>query len=549
MSSAMSSGVNGDVRDETIDHYISISSSARDKSTFTSSDDCEVTFDEMRNVSGISLVNFEIPHTRYAIDTTNNTFYISEKISEGVYNFFGLKAGTGGYTIGNLAVSLELSQNCPIVYNADTVLTNTYNFLTSSSFGKVAVVSSGDVEYNIHVCTETLQVKQFTVESPTEATVTFLAPFEYIVAPGALLTLNLYNMVDREVQVIDTPAPRTVTIIGDFGSFVDSDVDVEKSYMVPYSANNPVAEVAGFGLVDLETSRDTKFDVLALQSPFGTQVEDNNATPMVLVNFPIFVSTDDNVVLSGAAGFMGNTNLTVGTTHDDTHFEVNVDVSALFTGNSVRVHKDTSSFDVQELGVVEVVGNGVMASVTTTSPVDFTADDVVTFSGLTSPEWLHEEYVPQVNVVSVDVSTTTFYVTFRYPTKTSFEEGGTFISPTSSLTGIPTTYLSPNRFDLSRGRRVLLCRASIDGKDLGSTHIPNDRTTFFGRIQLFSGADLVNFLNVNQAVGHHNFTSIVKRLRAIRFRFYNEDGSPYKFIGVEYTLFLKIVAHDSNTGL
>ena len=175
--------VNGDVRNQTTDHFISLSSSSRDKTTFTSSDDCEVGFDELRNVTGISLVNFEIPHTRYAIDKYNNTFYISEKISDGVYNFFGLKAGTGGYTISNLAVTLELSQNTPRVYNANTVMTNTYYFLTSTSFGKVAVVSSGDVEYNIHVCQETLAVKEFEKVSDTEAKITFLAPFEYIVAP------------------------------------------------------------------------------------------------------------------------------------------------------------------------------------------------------------------------------------------------------------------------------------------------------------------------------------------------------------------------------
>lgn len=79
-------------------------------------------------------------------------------------------------------------------------------------------------------------------------------------------------------------------------------------------------------------------------------------------------------------------------------------------------------------------------------------------------------------------------------------------------------------------------------------HIPNDRTTFFGRIQLFSGADLVNFVGVDQAIGHHKFTSIVKRLRAIRFRFYNEDGSDYHFVGVDYTAFLEVTTLDSNTG-
>ena len=544
----MNSGVNGDVRDETTDHYISLSSSSRDKTTFTSSDDCEIGFDELRNVSAITLVNFEIPHTRYAIDKTNNTFYLSEKISEGVYNFFGLKAGTGGYTIGNLAVSLELSQYSPIVYNGDSVLKNSYNFVTSGSFGKVAVVSSGEFEYNVHVCKETLVLREFTKVSQTEATVTFLAPFEYIVAPGALLTLNVHNMVDREVQVIGTRGPRTVTIIGDFASFNDADVDVEKSSMVPFSAHNAVAEVAGFGLVDLEMSRDTMFEVIALQSPFAAAAEDDIVTPMVLVDFPVFVSTDDYVILSGTAGLMSGVVSRVGTTHDDTHFEIVVDVSTLFAGDSIGVTGASSSFDVQDVSVVGVAENEVSASITTDSAVDFSVGDTVSFSGLTSPEWLGEE-VPQVVVTGVEAPSTTFYVVFTYPSKTSFEEGGTFVTPVNSVTGIPTTFLSPNRFDLSRGRRVILCRASIDGKDLGTIHIPNDRTNFFGRIQLFSGADLVNFLNTNQAVGHHKFTSIVKRLRAIRFRFFNEDGTDYKFVGVEYTAFLKVVTHDSNTGL
>lgn len=562
--------VNGDVREQTTDHFISISSSSRNKTTFTSSDDCEIIFDELRNVSGISLVNFEIPHTRYAIDKQNNTFYISEKISDGVYNFFGLKTGTGGYTISDLAVSLELSQNTPTVYNADTVMRNTYHFLTSRSFGKVAVVSSGDVEYNIHVCKETLHIKSFEKVSDTEATVTFLAPFEYIVAPGALLTLKLHNIVDREVQVVEASAPRTVKIIGDFASFVDSDVDTESSHMIPYSTHNGVAEVAGFGLVDLETSRNTKFEVLGLQSPFAAPLDTENVvTPMVLVDFPIFVSTDDSVVLSGSAGFMTGMNCLVGTTHDDTHFELEVEVSNFFAGTSITVSNSTSSFDVDSFSVITANGNEVSVSVTTLDPVDFSVGDLVTFSGMTSPEWENDVAVV---VTSIEVSTLSIEVAFTYPssaslgsgTNSSVESGGsgyydgsdgsdsdgtTFVSPVNSLTQIPTTYLSPNRFDLSRGRRVILCRASIDGKDLGTTHIPNDRTTFFGRIQLFSGADLVNFLNVNQAVGNHKFTSIVKRLRAVRFRFYNEDGSDYKFIGVDYTVFLKVVTHDSNTGL
>ena len=538
--------VNGDVRAETINHYLSLTSSARDKSMFSSSNDCEISFDEIRNVTEISLINFEIPHTRYAIDTTNNTLYISEKISDGVFNFFGLQASTGGYTIGNLAVSLELSQKTPIAYNTDSVMVNTYYMQTAISFGKVAIISSGEVEYNIHTCKETLPIIAFTKTTDTEATVKFIAPFEYIVAPGALLTMKLYNMTDREVQVIDGPGPRTVNVIGDFSEFDDSDVNLELSTMVPYSANNSVSELAGFGTVDLEMSRNSSYDILGIESPFASDFSDGVSTPMILVKFPIFVSTDDHVILSGGSGMLTGVTAKVGTTHDDTHFEIDVDPSTLFAGTSVQVYTDSGVFDVEEIEVTKSSGNEVDIEVTTTEAVTFSEGDSITFTGLTSPEW---ENTIDVTVTSVEVSTFTFSATFTYPAPVSSGSQETTITPANSTTGIATTYLSPDRFDLSRGRRVILCRASVDGKDLGTVHISNDRTVFFARIQLFSGADLVNFLGENQAVGGHKFMSIVKRLRSLRFRFYNEDGSDYLFQGVDYTAFLKIVTLDSNTGI
>lgn len=542
----MSAKANGDVRDELIDNYISISSAARDKTAFQSSDDCDVAFNELRNVVELSIMNVEIAHTRYAIDQSNNTLYISEKISEGVFNFFGLKASTGGYTISNLAVSLELSQNSPIAYSADAVMINTYNFLTSNTFGKVAVVSSGDVEYNIHTCKDTLPIVSFTKLTDTTASVQFIAPFEYIIAPGALLTLKIYNMSDREAQVIAGTSPRTVTLLGDFASFTSDDVTAYKSEMIPYSSQSSVSEVAGFGVTDLEISRNTKFELLSMQSPFSDSIEDGVVTPMILVDFPIFVSTADNVVLTGTAGMMTGVNSTIGTTHDDTHFELVVDPYLLLAGDSVVVSSGVSDFDVDEMEIVKTERNDVTVAVTTTGAVSFSEGDVVTFSGLTAPEW---ESGPEVVVTSVDASTTTFTVLFTYPTSSSFASGETFVTPCNATTSIPTTYLGPNRFDLSRGRRVILCRASVGGKDLGAIHIPNDPTTFFGRIQLSSGADLVNFLGVDQAIGYHKFTSLVKRLHSIRFRFYNEDGSAYSFVGVDYTIFLKVVTMDSNTGL
>ena len=555
--------INGDDRDQLVTTYLNLSSGDRDRATYPSSNDCQLSFDEIRNALRIDLLNFEIPHTRYAIDHTNNSFYISEKIADGEYNFFGLKASTGGYTISNLAVSLELSTKSPTVYSSGTILQNSYNLVASGPFGRVAVISSGDVEYNIHCCIETLQITVFQKVSDTEAVVTFLAPFENIMAPGALITLKVHNIVDREIQVIANTGTRAVTVIGDFSDFSDSDVTPLLSTMVPYSSRNSVAEVSGFGLVDLQIGTDTRFEVLAMGSPFGGGLEDGVLAPMVLLNAPAFLSSDDYCKLTNTVPFLDGVTFRVGTTHDDTHFEIDVDPDTLFSGTSVTVSSGGASFSVDTLVVASTDKNTVVVQILPTADTGFVVGDVVEISGLTSTEL--DDVV--FTVSSTDISSDLFNLTFSYPTSSlvkgqsgttvetsidamdGFEDGTTWLTPVNPTTGLHTTFISPNRFDLSRGRRVIICKATIDEQDIGTMYIPNSRDRYFARIQLFSGADLVNFLGPDSAVGHHRFNSVVKRLHDIRFRFYNENGSDYEFIGVEYTLFLKITSVDSNTGL
>lgn len=548
-------GVNGDEREGTKVHYLSLSSVARDRNMFTSSDDCEIKFDEINNVIGISLMNFEIPHTRYAIDDDNNTLYLSEKIDDGVYNYFGLQVGTGGYQITDLAVSLELSQNSVTTFMTNAVLKNTYSFSAAKTFGKIAVISSGDVEYNIHTCNETLQILTFTKTSDTLATVTFLSPFEYILARGALLTLKVYHEVDREVQVVDTPGTRSVTILGDFSSLYtfgnEDDSQFGISTLYPYSSKNSVSEVAGFGSVDLSSDRHTSCQVLGVQSPLTiSPSDDGTCKSMILVKYPLFVSPGDYVRMSGVTGIMQDTPLLVRSTHDDTHFDVEANASNLFEGDDIQV-SDNGGATYTTCEEILIEGSednliSVLVNVAVDNLENIVVGGTVTLTGLTAEEWSSQSI--SATITRVDNSTT-FLATVPYPAGSVFVEGSTFVTPIAKETGNATTYVSPNRFDLSRGRRVILCRASIDGKDLGSIHSSNDRTTYFGRIQLYSGADLVNFLSVHQAIGHHSFKSLVKRLRSIRFRFYNEDGGEYRFVGVDYTVFLKLLTTDSNTGI
>lgn len=550
--------IDGDANRSTVNHYLSVSSGDREKSELSTSNDCEISFDEFRNVLSIELLNFELPHTKYAIDQSNNTLYISEKMSETEYNFFGLKVGTSGYLVSNLAVSIELSQRCPTKYSTDAVLHNSYNVITSGPTGKVAIISSGDVAFNIHNCQETLPVVDLKKNSNTQATLKFLSPFEYIVAPGAILLLKLSSSADIEIQVIANDAPRMITVVGDFSYLDESTFDAAGATMTPVSATSCVSEVIGFGVVDFQPgTKNDSMEVLGMESPFASAIDADNGlvAPMVCVDFPAFVSANDYVQLSGTYDYLQTEPVRVSFTHDDSHFELEYNPSAAFEGSAISAVSSNGDMWLVESVVVDATGYNV-ASVTVTfeEPIaglsildKLTANDSLTILGLTGDHWIS----PPSMLISSITSTTVVKGTVEVPSMAAVDQepGITRATPVSAATGYSTTYVGPHRFDLSRGRRVILCRMVVDDLDVGNISIPKSRTTFFGRIQLFSGADLVNFLATDNARGEHTFNSLVKRMRRFRLRFYNDDGTPYSFEGVDFSLLLKVVCLSSNTGL
>lgn len=542
-------GVDGDSRPSTVNHYLSVSSGDRDKSQFSNSNDCEIGFDELRNALSIELLNFELPHTKYAINSDNNTLYISEQISEKGFNFFGLRVATSGYFVSDLAVALELSTRCPLKFSTDENLRNTYNFVASTATGKVSVISSGDVSFNIHNCQETLKVVDLKKNSDTEVTVQFLAPFEYIVSPGAILRLSLYNQVDLDVQVVLNDGPRVVTVIGDFSFLDDTLLDLTGATMIPVSAQSCVSEVIGFGVVDFQPGGNDRFTVLGMESPFSkaVQAESGLVSPMVCVEFPAFVSADDYVQLTGTQEYLQQAAARVAVTHDDTHFELEYNPSDAFEGyGTSAVTQDGQVWQVDSITVQGASNSDASVVVTfgeTTS--NLSAGDTLTITGLTGDHWLSP---PSLTLGSVS-SATEITGVVRVPSVLVDTDHGTKARPVNPATGNSTTYTGPSRYDLSRGRRIIMCRMGIDDLDVGSISIPRSQLKFFGRIQLFSGADLVNFLGTDNAKGEHTFNSLVKRLQSVRLRFYNDNGTPYNFEGVDFSMFLKVVCLNSNTGL
>lgn len=531
--------------------YLNLSSADRDKTLYPDSADAELAFDDQSNVIGMKILNFEIPHTRYAIDSTTNNLYISEKRGEDEYYFYSLRVSPGAHSIQNLCSALTLSSKCPVMFNGDRDMGNEYAFTTSLLFGKVGIVSSGDYEYNIHASTATVTLSAIIVNSDTEALLSFLAPADQVFKPGALLVFQPYTYADRDVQVVEnteSSGQSEVRVIGDFSDLDWENLDVSLSRIVPYAGVSSMASIAGFG--DSDLADQSNFDVLSMGSPFSSSIDTlENASVMVLLDKSPFLSAGDCVRLSGVPGFMNDMVCTVAIVHDETHLEIYVDRSALWShdsGTLANLSDPGVEWGVEDINLSDVDSNTVEIVITPSSPTTLSVGDVVVFDGF------HSEEFQDLNatVVSVDEDDDGITVQFDYPTILLFEDGVTSLSPVNSETTLGTTYIAPNGFDLSRGRRMVLCRAVVDNQDVGSVHIPSLSTrSFFGRIQLFSGANLVNFLGKDTAVGSHEFNSVMKRINKIRFQFHNEDGTTYDFIGVDYTMFLELVCLDSNKGL
>ncbi|CAM9099383.1 unnamed protein product [Sphacelaria rigidula] len=319
--------------------YLNLSSADRNKILYPDSADSELSFDSQSNVIGMKILNFEIPHTRYAIDKTTINLYISEKHGEDEHYFYSLRECTGGHSIQSLGVSLTLSSKCPVMFNGDRDMGNIYNFHTSLLFGKVGIVSSGEYDYTIHAATQTVTLTSIVVNSDTEAVVSFLAPSEQVFKPGALLVFQPYKYADRDVQVVETveSVGNQVRVIGDFSDLDWESLDVSLSKMVPYSGVNSIAKIMGFGESDI--CGQTDFEVLAIGSPFSGVNASLSTTVMITTNFTPFMSPGDFLQLSGVPGFMNDMVCQVAVVHDESHIEVYVDRSSLWSHDSGTLAK------------------------------------------------------------------------------------------------------------------------------------------------------------------------------------------------------------------
>lgn len=171
--------------------------------------------------------------------------------------------------------------------------------------------------------------------------------------------------------------------------------------------------MAGFGAVDLKISRSTSVEDLATESPFGATVNDEGiSSPMTLVDFPIFVSTDDTVILSGRDDIMSGVRRVI-TTHDDTHFEVGIDSAVIFERVTVDVsHNDMFAevLPVSEIQVIISLASEITAKVRTTASY-FTLR--ISFLQ-TRPEWNAPNETVEFTVIAADKTNCVFTASFLF---------------------------------------------------------------------------------------------------------------------------------------
>jgi hypothetical protein len=527
--------------DKTI--MLNLSSKDRNKSIYANSSDCAISFDDVSSVKSISIHSIELPHSRYTIDTDNNIFYFSELHGTNRY-FYKITTSRGAYSVSDLVTALTLSASSAVCMNGDVACKNTYAASVNTSFGRVAFGSTGTVPFNVHCASTAVQLSSISIVSSTTANIVFFYSSAKVFAQGALLTLNLNSYANRTVQVTSVTADYTVQVTGDFtGINVNNLGTITLSTMTPFSGANGMADVLGFGETDLSEGSQTP--IISVQSPFASGTTDSVGC-VVTTDLPSFVAKLGYVKLSGISGFLNDQTLQVSKVYDDTHFVVAITKSILLSatsGGAVQLVSDTSVLRIISSATISNVDyNLVTVSIVTTTNSSFQVGNVVSFTGMDSSEWDSIE----LTVTSI-TNSVTFVATFTYPMSKLFTENDSKVTMISNTTSNPTLYISPSRFDFSKDKRTILVEVKHNNADLGNIIVSGlSGKRFFGRLQMFSGLDSINFLDSKAAAATHVFPSTVNKLSSLRFTFYNMDGTEYDFSKTDWSVLLQVTVAGAN---
>lgn len=536
--------------------YIHLSSTNRDHALYEDPSFCRLELrDEFKQVSEIELVQFEIANPRNTIESNiNQQFVFSEYDAvNDRYNTYRCELPTGTYPLHTLLSVLQGAMNCPIPITTTANPYNRYNCQSDGIGGRIRVESFSTLPENtqwnfqLHFGVGTyIAIASIDIANDQITFKRGETPFE-VWRPGHVLRfaprrfrqleVQVYSWIDQwtvQLRAGDLSVPLAATTFADI-----QPITVESKY----HTNTALTRLLGFEEVDLQGG--SFVQVLAISNPtaFPRDNTSEDVTVVVETRSDVGPVTNKLYTVSNSGTFLDTIPyLTVDHTESSAHFiafkvsltsmwatGLTVDDGTTTTPTSLIAYNGTSTFSVMNLVIDFPPGHGLnnlLPSLLLSG-----------FVGYSGPP-VEAQVVAWNSVDQVEVGLVfPFTPSLPNPFVAGAAPGAVIQHVNNVLT--PIQYVSPRNFDLTASRRVCLVALNVGDKLIGNIQTIS-KEQYFARIQLDSGPLQVQFSAGSNILGHYIEPNPIKVITAITLRFVTEDGYPFPFIGVDWTLLLKV---------
>ena len=527
--------------------YIHLSSVNRDHELYEDPSFCRLELgDELKQVSEIELIHFEIANPRNTIENgINHEFVYSEYDADNDrYNTYLCKLPDGTYPLSTLLNVLQGAMNCPTRISHLHNPYNTYNCQADGVGGRIRIESFTTLpentqrQFQLHFGTgRYLNIENVDIANDQVIFQAGETPYEEW-RPGHMLTFAPRRSKQLEVQVYSWIDSRTLQLrVGDLSvplagkTFAEiQPVTIESKY----HTSPALTRLLGFEEVDLQGG--STVQVLAMSNPTAYQRDgsDREVTLVIETRYDIGPVQNKKYRISGSGTFLDSIDtLTVHHTQNSANFiAFIVDLLELWK-DGLTASDGTASEDAISIVYDGTDANGIMTLKLTFNPghsldVGTNSLFLTGFVGYTGAPieaavaaWVGDEV--------------SLYVAFPFtPTLAT-----TQIQHINSL-GTPIQYVSPKNFDLTASRRICLVALTAGDISVGHIHAAASKEKYFARIQLDSGPLQVQFAAGKNILGYYLEPNPIQSVTRITLRFVTEDGHPFPFIGVDWSLCLRM---------
>lgn len=530
--------------------HVHVNSSDRDETRWPTPSECQLEIQELNGVQEIELVHFEIANPRNTIEVGINQKIVFAEFdaATSTYNVFQGMLPMGVFSVLDLSAALSYAMTYAEGVNTFTNPNNTYTVHADPISLQLSIhtaTTPADItprEFQMHFGSGTTYRGLDITPADEQLTFSATSTPRDIWLPGHLVKIHTRRGV-LQAQVKAWVDSTTVEFhTGDlsttWGAFAFADltpITVESAYHVP-----PVlCDILGFDRADVAVG--TKVPILTMQnpaatytpSPTGTTVHAALATAydcglleeryIKFYDTGTFLDEDTSTfeIVSALGKVHAKYKLVLanawndGLTLDDGTNSLHIDIADI-TLVSIKDGKMNLSFETDGATLSTAV-----QTMTVTGFVDFPTTPL---TGTVVGSWIG-------NIVILELE--------AYP----FNPASGASLQLVHQTGIPLHLSAPKSFDLTLARRVIFMELKLNsphGDGLGVIKIPElTKNTYFGRIQLDSGALNVQFLNGDRVIGHYVLPTIESKVNSLYIKLVTEDGFNYPLNGSNFSAHFK----------